>query len=133
MLTGVETAGLVLASFPLLISALEHYREGFESLKEWWKFRTEFLAFVHDIGRQSVLFNENLEELLSPLITSDTEMSTLLEDPCGAAWRTPALEEKLKDRLPKSYQSYRNTIDDMYEAMDILQRKLGLEDGKVSR
>lgn len=45
MLTGVETAGLVLASFPLLISALEHYREGFESLKEWWKFRTEFLAF----------------------------------------------------------------------------------------
>ena len=28
VLTGVETAGVILAVFPLLISAAEHYREG---------------------------------------------------------------------------------------------------------
>lgn len=31
MLTGVETAGLVLAVLPLFISAFEHYNDGKES------------------------------------------------------------------------------------------------------
>ena len=58
MITGVETAGLVLAIFPLLVSALEHYQEGFERLSDWWKFRTEFLGLMHAIGRQAILFDE---------------------------------------------------------------------------
>lgn len=81
MITGVETAGLVLAIFPLLVSALEHYQEGFERLSDWWKFRTEFIGFVHVIGRQAILFDENLEELLSPLIISDAEMDALCAIP----------------------------------------------------
>lgn len=132
MITGVETAGLVLAVFPLLVSALEHYQEGFERLSDWWKFRTEFLGFMHVIGRQAILFDENLEELLSPIITSDAEMDTLLRDPTGPFWRRAELEEKLRERLPKSYESYRNTIDDMKETMDALQKKLGIQNGKLT-
>ena len=132
MITGVETAGLVLAAFPLLVSALEHYHEGFESLSDWWKFRTEFLAFIHVIGRQAILFDENLEELLSPIITSDAEMNVLLCDPTGPSWRDTKLEQKLKDRLPKSYESYRNTIDDMMVTMGALQKKLGIQNGKLA-
>lgn len=132
MITGVETAGLVLAIFPLLISALEHYQEGFERLSDWWKFRTEFLGFMHVIGRQAILFDENLEELLSPIITSDAEMDALLRDPTGSFWRRTELEEKLRDCLPKSYESYRNTIDDMKETMDALQKKLGIQNGKLT-
>ena len=131
MITGVETAGLVLATFPLLVSALEHYQEGFESLSDWWKFRTEFLAFIHAIGRQAILFDENLEELLSPIITSDAKMNVLLCDPTGPSWRGAELEQKLKDRLPKSYESYRNTIADMMLTMDALQKKLGIQNGRL--
>ncbi len=132
MITGVETAGLVLAIFPLLVSALEHYQEGFERLNDWWKFRTEFLGFMHVIGRQAILFDENLEELLSPIITSDAEMDTLLRDPTGPLWRRAELEKKLKGRLPKSYEAYRSTIDDMRETMDLLQKKLGIQNGKLT-
>ncbi|CAD6579310.1 MAG: hypothetical protein ASARMPREDX12_009125 [Alectoria sarmentosa] len=132
MITGVETAGLVLAIFPLLVSALEHYQEGFESLSDWWKFRTEFLGFIHVIGRQAILFDENLEELLSPIITSDAEMDTLLRNPTGPSWRHAELEAKLRRRLPKSYESYRNAIDDMKETMDALQKKLGIQNGKLT-
>lgn len=132
MITGVETAGLVLAIFPLLVSALEHYQEGFEVLSGWWKFRTEFLGFMHVMSRQAILFDENLEELLSPIITSDAEMSALVRHPTGPSWRRAELEEKLRDRLPKSYGSYRNTIDDMKETMDKLQKKLGIQNGKLS-
>ena len=131
MITGVETAGLVLAIFPLLVSALEHYQEGFEKLNDWWKFRTEFLGFIHSVGRQAILFDENLEELLSPIITSDAEMDALLRDPTGPSWRRAELEEKLKARLPKSYESYTTTITDMRETMDALQKKLGIQNGKL--
>lgn len=132
MITGVETAGLVLAIFPLLVSALEHYQEGFESLNDWWRFRTEFLGFIHSVGRQAILFDENLEELLSPIIISDAEMDALLRDPTGPSWRRAGLEVKLMDRLPKSYESYRTTITDMKETMDALQKKLGIQNGKLT-
>jgi len=46
-MSGVEIAGFVLAAFPLLISAGEHYREGFEPLVKWKKFRTDFISFIN--------------------------------------------------------------------------------------
>lgn len=41
-MSGVEAAGFVLAAFPLLISALEHYRESAEVLKDWWRYKREY-------------------------------------------------------------------------------------------
>lgn len=132
MITGIETAGIVLAVFPLLLSALEHYREGFEVLSDWWKFRPVFKKLIYAIELQWNFFNENLEELLSPIITSDAEMGALLKDPMGLAWRNPDLESRLQERLPKSYQSYQRIIGDMKASMDVLQKKLGIENGEVS-
>jgi hypothetical protein len=131
MITGVETAGLVLASFPLIISALEHYREGFEPIKDWWRFRTDFISFIHVISGQSLLFDENLEELLSPIIRSDAEMNVLLEDPMGQAWHDTNLEEGLRARLPKSFELYKHIIMDIKACMDKLQKKLDMQNGKV--
>ena len=131
MITGVETAGLVLAVFPLLTSALEHYREGFEPLKDWWMFQTEFSAFIHLIGEQALLFDENLEELLSPIISSDAEMAGLLQNPMGSGWRDPQLEIKLRARLPKSFDIYQRMILEMKACLDKLQKKLAMQEGKV--
>ena len=131
MVSGVETAGFVLGAFPLLISALEHYRDGFEPLKAWWEFRTEFLGFLHVLGVQSVLFYGNLEELLRDVVDSDIEMDALLNDPLGTAWQKPGLEDRLRERLPRSYGWYRSTIEEMNEIMEVLKKKLGIEDGEV--
>ena len=40
-MSGVEAAGFILAAFPLLISALEDYRQGWEILEDWWKIKRE--------------------------------------------------------------------------------------------
>lgn len=126
MLTGVETAGVILAVFPLVISALEHYREGFEPLKDWWKFRTEFLTLIHSTGLQSVRFLENIEEILSPIVESDEEYDALMKDPGGPAWRNPEMEERLRRRLPKSYEWYCATIEEMNGVMTKLMGKLDI-------
>ena len=103
MVTGVETAGLVLGAFPLILSFLEYYGQGLETLQEWWKFRTEFLSFLHQVGVQSVFFRENLETLLAPIVVSDAEMNALLEHPGGPIWKGPTLDQRLHERLPNSY------------------------------
>ena len=56
---------------------------------------------MHAISRQAILFNENLEELLSPIISSDAEMNTLLRDPTDLFWGRAELEEKPRNRLPR--------------------------------
>jgi hypothetical protein len=130
-MSGVEAAGFVLAAFPLIMSALNHYQEGFESLQDWWRFRAEFVEFIHEIGTQSVLFSENLEELLRPIVLSDAEMDALLREPGGRAWNDPDLEARLQQRLPQSYGWYRCAINDMNIIMEKLKAKLGIRHGQV--
>ncbi|MCJ1380863.1 hypothetical protein MMC17_003972 [Xylographa soralifera] len=126
MVTGVETAGLVLAAFPLLVSAAEHYREVFEKFQEWYHFRPEFTAFCHAIETQKALFEGNLEELLVPLVISDTEMNALLQDPGGSPWLD--LADRLKERLPRSYVQYRVIMDEINIVMGkLLKSQFGIE------
>lgn len=131
MITGIETAGLILAIFPLIISTLEHYKEGFSTLQTWWMYRTEFLDFLRKIGIQSVLFRGNLEELLAPIVASEAQMNALLLDPGGDVWGDEKLEENLRKRLPKTYDWYKLTIDEMLKDMTRLKKKLNIHDGKV--
>jgi hypothetical protein len=130
-MSGVEAAGFVLAAFPLIMSALNSYQDGFESLQDWWRFRAEFVEFIHEIGTQSVLFSENLEELLKPIVLSDAEMDALLKEPGGRAWNNPDLEARLQQRLPQSYGWYRAAIDDMNSILEKLKAKLGIRHGQV--
>lgn len=131
MVTGVETAGLVLAAFPLIVSAIQQYREGLELLKDWWRYRTKFLEFSGNISTQRLIFEENVEILLSPIVTSDVEMAALLKDPGGPEWAKPDLTKRLERRLPKSYDSYMRTIQDLNRILEELKTHLGFVEGKV--
>ncbi|KAI9717098.1 MAG: hypothetical protein M1828_007431 [Chrysothrix sp. TS-e1954] len=133
MITGVEAAGLLLASFPLVISALEHYREGLEPLKDFWKFRAEFLTLVHQIGYESIRFEENIEELLSPIVYSEDELEALCQEPGGPAWQDPDLETRLKARLPRSFEWYCGIVAEMNQAMTRLKGKLHISDDAQSQ
>ena len=129
MVTGIEIAGLALAAFPVVISYLEHYRSGLETLKEWWKFRTEFLSFLNEVGVQSVFYTENLEALLAPIVPSDVEMRALLDDPGGPPWQDPTLEQRLKERLPKSYDWYRLRVEAIDNILEDMKKRLGIKPG----
>ncbi|KAI9887959.1 MAG: hypothetical protein M1823_000216 [Watsoniomyces obsoletus] len=126
-MAGVETAGLVLATFPLIISYLEHYRKGCKTIKLWWKYRPAYIEFSHTIGIQNVLYRENLEELLSPIVPGN-ELESLLADPRGEAWHQDDLEDALRARLPKSYDYYCEIIGRVHTVMRRLGEKLGIDE-----
>jgi hypothetical protein len=131
-MSGVEVAGLILGAFPIVLSALEQYRQGFLRLKSWWNFQRTFEELIDDVGMQNTMFESNLERLLSPFVHSDGHMGVLLCEPLGSAWQDAELEEKLRDRLRGSYIWYLSIVSRMHDALKELQRLLGIQDGQVS-
>jgi hypothetical protein len=132
MLTGIEVAGLILSIFPLVISGLEHYKEGFETLHGWWMYRTDYLEFLRKIGVQSVLFQANLEELLGPIVESEALLHELMRNPRSPAWNNEQLEKRLRKQLPTSYDWYRLTVEEMHKDLKRLKERLNIRGDKVS-
>ncbi|KAI4259356.1 MAG: hypothetical protein L6R42_004593 [Xanthoria sp. 1 TBL-2021] len=126
MATGIETAGLILAAFPLVISALEHYENGFQVIREWIRFKGEFAAFLNALIRQRIFFRQNIEDLLGPIVASEYEMSVLLDHPGGKAWADETLHARLRQRLPGKYEyeSYATTVSYIMETLHKLKDKL---------
>lgn len=125
-MSGIEVAGIVLGAFPLLISALEHYRETAEVLDDWWQIKKEYKKCKNEIKVQELGFESNLERFLLPLIVDDHDIAALMADPGGEKWKDPDLEVKLKGRLPKSYELFLDTISDINATMDRLEDELGI-------
>jgi hypothetical protein len=125
-MSGVEAAGFVLAVLPLLISALEDYRRGFEPLKDWWRFRRVYKECYQNISIQKIFFEENLEQLLAPLVEDEDQLAALLEKPGGDGWKNPDLEEMLEKRMPKSYHLYLEVIEEMNDVVEKLGNGLGI-------
>ena len=133
MLGGIEIAGTALAIFPLIISALEHYENGFQPIKEWVRFRGGFATFLNAFARQQIFFRQNIEELLSPIVSSEYEMSLLLDHPGGRAWADSESNENLRKRLPGKYECecYTTTVSYILENLEKLKSKLKISDEKV--
>ncbi|KAI9888339.1 MAG: hypothetical protein M1814_000570 [Vezdaea aestivalis] len=133
VVTGIEIAGLCLATFPIIVSTLEHYQNGFHVIKEWIRFEREFKAFVNEINREKIFFRQNIEELMAPIVSSEHTMAQLLESPGSIAWTDPNLEKLLKERLSGhlEYECYVSTVVSLLDTLNELKRKLKIQDGQL--
>src|SRR5438067_1420163 len=102
-MSGIEIAGLVLGGFPLLVSAAEHYKEGWEPLVKWKRFRTEFLHFIDAIDIEKHLFDQMLERFLISADIAQAELQLFLTDPNYEGWQRKELAAALEMRLGHSY------------------------------
>ncbi len=125
-MSGIEIAGLLLGAFPLLISALEHYRQSAEVLDDWWQIKQEYKKCKNEIKLQELAFEGSLERFLLPLVVDDNQIAALIAEPGGTKWKDPALEDKVKSRLPKSYDLFIDTIYDIKTTVDDLKEELGV-------
>jgi len=132
MLTGVETAGLVLASLPLGISAFEHYKDGCEPLIDWWEFEAVYKRLVQEIDLLRTFLRQFLEKLLSSIVDTDDELQSLLKSPSGNAWKSSELDRNLRIKLSDSYKIFINKIEAMNEDMQRLKEKMGVDKADVS-
>ena len=128
MLTGIETAGLVLATFPLLIAALDHYKAGLEPLKTYSHYNLRLVELKGDLAFHRGKFLQSLTLLLERCIQPKF-LGQLLSDPGGHQWK----EQDLTARLSKCLgsfdfsvfmdvvTSFKSTLDELYGKLDVDQ------------
>lgn len=130
-MSGIEIAGLVLGGFPILVSAIDAYRKGLKPLNIWRHYRKHITRFATDVEIQQLFLENNLRDLLDPIVLSSNQLEELMDAPGGPAWKTPELEAQLKSRLSRFYQPYVKILANMNDTLVQLQGHLGIVNGKV--
>jgi hypothetical protein len=130
-MSGFEVVGVVLGSLPLIITAAKAYREGFEPLLKWMRFRKDFTKFIDTVDVEMQMFNSTLERFLLSANVPEDELHRLMTDPGYEGWQGEELGKALRGKLGSSYEVYMSTMDTMGELMNDLQKLLSLKGGKV--
>jgi hypothetical protein len=131
-MSGFEVAGILLAVFPLIISALENWRDVSKVGNFFWRIRKEYGKCRHDMLYHEILYRRNLQELLLPIINDRDEVDRLLSEPGGQAWSSKAIQDGLQERLQtESYELYMTIIGEMNEVALHLRKQLSIDDPDV--
>lgn len=126
-MSGAETlAGLALAAPPIFISWLEHYREVFDMIGCWNRFRPEYRKVQRQLRTLELSLDWTLEKLFSELVDSQDELRQLKMDRTNKHWAR--LEAKLIQRLlPEVRTLYLDLLQDLEDATEDLKIKLGYD------
>jgi hypothetical protein len=96
-MSGLEIAGVILGSFPLIISSLENWNNMARIAGYYKNFHKEYKKCKNDARYHQLMYTNTLQELLLPTILAKTEMEDLINNPGGENWKTDqALQAKQK-------------------------------------
>jgi hypothetical protein len=126
MATGVEIAGLVLGSLPLLISALEHYEDVLDPTIAFIKYRGELSHATRELLVYHTSFEQTIQLLLQP-ITNDEELNDMLENTDSPHWSDSAIDDAIRSKLGKAYNSFFRKTEDTQTIIKVLAGKLNID------
>jgi len=126
MPTGVEIAGIILATFPLIISTIQHYRKGIEPFVIWARYNRELNQLRRVLELEEAKLLNTCEKLLEPIV-STADLAVLIADPGGNSWKNRELQSKLKRFLATAYQSFLDSLEDINETLTELSVKLDVD------
>ncbi|CAP70241.1 uncharacterized protein PODANS_3_3260 [Podospora anserina S mat+] len=98
-MSGLEVAGVVLGTFPLIIDGGKLVRGYLQMTKFWWKFSSQFPDFISAVEDELIAFRQNVELLLRPLALDAATESDLLNNAHSRGWHDSKLRSMLKARL----------------------------------
>jgi hypothetical protein len=133
MVTGIETVGVVLAVLPLLISAIEQYKDGLHPIKVFFQKQYQLDRFYRALDEQKTFLRLSLVELYGQDMEklSQEQIRALQDDgdDLELLWSDTTLQRLVKERLGLAYGPYMNNIESMQAALSKLvnQKSLHLE------
>ncbi|KAF1993824.1 hypothetical protein P154DRAFT_414906, partial [Amniculicola lignicola CBS 123094] len=130
-MSGLEVAGVLLGTFPLILSGLEHYRDVAKVAGFWWQIRKKYQKCRDDVRFHEIVYRRNLKELLLPIVLDTEDVNRLVADPGGERWTDPDLQGRLEHRLQESYSLYMGIISEMNERADDLRKELAFDKDAV--
>ena len=128
MASSIETAGVVLAAFPLLVKGLESWVSGIKTLRQWRRVRQDLTRWALRLESQNIFLLDTLEQLLVNSVHSSDELASMLALPGGPQWSSEGYEEELKARLDRSYPTFRARLSEIRAALQEMREMLGISD-----
>ena len=95
-MSGIELAGILLALFPIVVDGISSFVEGTRNIRYWRRYRAQVKTYSQRIELQRAAYLNALEELLADIVHSDDELTLLLVDPTGDAWKSPEYDGELR-------------------------------------
>ena len=118
MVTGIETAGLVLGAFPIFVQVLGVYLDA----KGNYRSRK---ALVRELKVEAICFKNTCATLLEGLVPA--EVVTRLMS--GNGWGDQELHKLLNDRMGvDATVAFVESVEALYLSLENLGRKLGLDE-----
>lgn len=123
-MSGLEIAGVVLGSIPLLISALEHYQQGIRTVQRWLKYDREIRCLIRNLKSENCKLENVCEKLLIGLVP-DHCIEAMVAKPFGELWQDKDIQDKVRSRLWRSFSVFERTVQDMNASVEEMKEKLG--------
>ena len=135
-MAGVELIGVIFASITLVISAIEHYRDGLDPLKDYFRYDCTLKSFRIQLRIQEDLFQGTLKILLLRDLYPH-QVRDLFPDAGehrdARLWGTPEIETKLRQRLGSKYDAFMDAVGEMDSVMRKLMKGLEIEVSTTSK
>lgn len=122
MITGIETAGLVLAVLPLVISALESYKDGLQTIKRLYRSEAQLRKLIRTLKVQRSKYRSNLEKLIKAA-APDIGIQDVPEDFYNPIWHGE-LNARAKAYLDDRYESFQAVVEEYQECIREIAKKL---------
>lgn len=132
MIRGVETAGLVLAVIPLLISAFEHYNDTRGAIRKFLNKKQYIKRVIEALDEQRVLIENELDHVLK-LAGFGDEADSISVTSYQTLLLRQDVTEGLQTVLGRTYNTYvRASKRCGISVLEIARRLKGLMDVEVS-
>ncbi|KAH7411570.1 hypothetical protein DE146DRAFT_241713 [Phaeosphaeria sp. MPI-PUGE-AT-0046c] len=125
MVTGVETAGLVLATIPLIICALENYENAIGPTKAFLRWKGHLTIAKSELYVHYAAFDQTLRILLAAVAGPD-DLTTMIEDTTNELWERGDISEDLKHYLGKAHTAVMFQIEHVAEDLLEIVRHLNI-------
>ncbi|KAI5806084.1 hypothetical protein EDC01DRAFT_626183 [Geopyxis carbonaria] len=134
MVTGIETAGLVLAAFPLIVKALSSYAEGCGKIQEMFQHHTELRKFAVELKTEYTKFHNTCQNLLEDIVSpeeSDELLNPKTPERGTELWSSNDLRKQLETKLRKrTVEAFLNSVFGLEEVLKELYQRFPTQDGK---
>jgi hypothetical protein len=129
-MSGFEVVGVVLGSVPLLISGLEHYRNGIDTIQNMVHYIEVVNIIVISVDTNLAIYQQSCEALLSRLMLPPHTFQELLDNPNSPLWSDREIASQIREQFGsnREYEVYLTAVKNLNQRISKLKSKLGLDD-----
>ena len=124
MMSGFEIAGAVLGSIPIVVSALENYKNGVRVIQRYRRYERELQSLIRNRETERVKLQNVCEKLLDGIVPP-SRIDAMVENPGGDLWLKEETQKEIRARLWKSWDVFQWTLSDIQTATEEINEKLG--------